>query len=115
MTFPMPHLMDLVMRAPGHRIALGHIQMTRALAACFPTIEDACAACQPYVLRHARADWGNIPEEDRKANEIAMTHDCPGRLFSAWQIDTPKGGRPTMWIITEADRSVTTLLLPSDN
>ena len=59
------------------------------------------------VWRHERGDWGTVPAEDARANEHAVTSGA--RLLSAY--DTP-GGR--LWIITEADRSATTLLLPSE-
>jgi len=109
-----PCLMDLAMRAPGHRIALGRIMMTRALAACFRSVEEAAEACLPFLLRHAAGDWGEVSEEDRDANDMAITQQGAARVMSVWQIETPCGGRPRLWIITEADRSVTTLLLPSD-
>jgi hypothetical protein len=66
------------------------------------------SAIQSGLKRHAIGDWGDIPEEDSKANEHALKNG--GRLFSSY-----KGQDGTkFWIITEADRSVTTILLPSD-
>ncbi|WP_095516008.1 hypothetical protein [Rubrivirga sp. SAORIC476] len=62
----------------------------------------------PALLeRHAVGDWGDIGVGDRLANELAL----PGgaRLLSAFQTDA---GR--LWIITEADRSSTTVLLPDE-
>jgi hypothetical protein len=66
--------------------------------------------------RHARGDWGCISEEDRETNNEALkTGD---RILSAYPIDETlpcKGyGNNTLWIITEADRSVTTFLLPEE-
>jgi hypothetical protein len=60
------------------------------------------------LSRHARGDWGDICEEDRKENEFSLREGY--RLFSVYH--TPIGKK--FWIITEADRSVTTVLLPSD-
>jgi hypothetical protein len=57
---------------------------------------------------HARGEWGNISPEDRQTNESALA--AGGRLHSAyehWRL-------PKIWIITEADRSVTTVLFPED-
>lgn len=60
------------------------------------------------LRRHARGDWGDLGEEDRQANERALTDGS--RLFSAYH--TESGTK--FWIITECDRSVTTVLLPSE-
>jgi hypothetical protein len=61
-----------------------------------------------YLTRHANGDWGEVDDHDRKANEHALEHGL--RVLSAYTLST--GER--IWIITEADRSVTTILLPSE-
>lgn len=61
--------------------------------------------------RHARADWGDLCAEDREANQLALHQG--GRLLSVYRV-TPASPGTRVWIITEADRSVTTLLLPSE-
>lgn len=61
----------------------------------------------PYILRHQCGDWGDIPSEDARANNRALTNG--GRIVSAYEIG---GGR--CWVITEANRSVTTILFPSE-
>ena len=58
--------------------------------------------------RHQRGDWGEISDEDKAANEEALL--CGARLLSAY---TLRSG-VKLWVITEADRSSTTLLLPSE-
>lgn len=58
--------------------------------------------------RHAAGDWGELCEEDRSANERALLDG--ERLLSSYE--TPGGA--TFWIVTERDRSVTTVLLPED-
>jgi hypothetical protein len=58
--------------------------------------------------RHVTGDWGNVCPEDAEANEWAVHERA--RLLSAYT--TEKGVR--FWIITEADRSVTTVLLPEE-
>ncbi|HPI31668.1 MAG TPA: hypothetical protein PLR32_00020 [candidate division Zixibacteria bacterium] len=60
------------------------------------------------LVRHLSGDWGELDAEDRAANDAALRGG--GRLFSAY--DLPTGAR--VWIITEADRSSTTVLLPED-
>lgn len=63
----------------------------------------------PYLRRHLDGDWGDLCEADRRRNDAALKSGT-ARLFSSYHV------RPdlTIWIITEWDRSVTTLLLPSD-
>ncbi|MGA9451865.1 MAG: hypothetical protein WBW41_11060 [Verrucomicrobiia bacterium] len=60
------------------------------------------------LSRHVRGDWGTLGPEDWKTNEDALKHG--GRLFSQYH---SKAG-VTFWIITEWDRSATTVLLPED-
>jgi len=61
----------------------------------------------PLIVRHARGDWGDIHPEDRTTNDRAVR--LGGRIFSAYTL--PQG---RVWIITEADRSATTVLLPEE-
>jgi hypothetical protein len=66
------------------------------------------ADIQLGLQRHQAGDWGNLGEEDWQENDQAL--HAGRRLLSSYRSD---GGVP-FWIITEADRSVTTLLLPDD-
>lgn len=61
-----------------------------------------------FLSRHANGDWGELCEEDWRANDYALQEGT--RIFSAY---TTTGGEK-LWCITEADRSVTTLLLPEE-
>ena len=65
--------------------------------------------CLPITLlnRHQSGDWGNLCDEDKAANNEALGNW--DRLFSAYIIQDVK-----FWVITEADRSATTILLPSE-
>ncbi|MDO9107133.1 MAG: type I restriction endonuclease subunit M [Methylovulum sp.] len=60
------------------------------------------------LLRHLTGDWGTIPKEDAKANRQALKEGS--RLMSSYPLDD--GAR--VWVITEADRSSTTFLLPEE-
>jgi hypothetical protein len=60
------------------------------------------------LSRHVQGDWGTLDAEDKNANERALKHG--GRLLSAYE----SSRSIKFWIITEADRSVTTILLPED-
>jgi hypothetical protein len=59
------------------------------------------------LLRHVGGDWGDLDSEDIQANEDALSSGA--RLLSSYAL--PSG---TVWIITEADRSITTILTPSE-
>ena len=74
-----------------------------ALEALRETGEDPIT----YLSRHAAGDWGELDPHDRRENELALEHGR--RLLSSYPVG---GGR--VWIITEADRSYTTLLLPEE-
>ena len=62
----------------------------------------------PYLARHLECDWGDVPLRDAQANNAALRDG--DRLFSAYQV-TPEC---RVWIITESDRSATTVLLPEE-
>lgn len=61
-----------------------------------------------YLVRHLCGDWGELDPEDQQENERSLKHGL--RLLSAYTL--PNGVK--IWIITEADRSATTFLLPSE-
>ena len=60
-----------------------------------------------YLARHATGDWGELCAFDRRQNEIALREGY--RIFSSYDASAER-----VWIITEADRSVTTILLPEE-
>jgi len=61
-----------------------------------------------FLSRHLRGDWGELCQEDKTENELSLK--CGFRLLSSYQVTDSE----TLWVITEADRSVTTLLLPAE-
>jgi hypothetical protein len=61
-----------------------------------------------FLIRHAKGDWGDLDEDDRKENELSLQEGF--RIFSSYRLRTGV----KIWVITEADRSATTLLLPED-
>ncbi len=63
----------------------------------------------PYLRRHLHGDWGDLSGDDRRLNDAALASG-EDRLFSSYQVMPDL----KLWIITEWDRSVTTLLLPSE-
>jgi hypothetical protein len=61
-----------------------------------------------FLDRHASGDWGELDEEDKRENEFSLRNGF--RILSAY---TTAAGEK-IWIITEADRSATTFLLPEE-
>jgi hypothetical protein len=84
--------------------ALGQIVATPG---ALELLESAEEAPSEFIVKHVSGDWGEICDEDRELNDAALKEQS--RLFSAYTV-----GNDKLWIITEADRSSTTLLLPSD-
>lgn len=68
------------------------------------------AGQEPAALltRHQAGDWGDLAEEDKRENELSLAQGF--RLLSAYHLTAGV----KVWIITEADRSATTILLPSE-
>jgi hypothetical protein len=87
---------------PATKFPLGQIVMTANAAGRLDAV-----AVSASLRRHASGDWGDIPAEDAGRNEFGLKHG--ERLFSAYG-----KGENRFWIITEADRSVTTVLMPLD-
>ncbi|PLZ00074.1 hypothetical protein CY652_23015 [Burkholderia sp. WAC0059] len=83
---------------------LGQIVATRGVLA---HLEHHGIAADAYLGRHVRGDWGSVPAADARANCLAVEHGA--RILSGYDV---AGKR--VWIITEADRSVTTLLFPEE-
>jgi hypothetical protein len=61
-----------------------------------------------YLCRHVAGDWGELCEEDKKENEFSVVKGL--RIFSAYVLSSDV----KIWVITEADRSATTILLPEE-
>jgi hypothetical protein len=82
---------------------LGQIVITRNALEAIPS-DDVRRA----LIRHAKGDWGDVCDDDRRENEVSLKQGY--RLMSVYRA----ADGTAFWIITEADRSVTTVLLPDD-
>ena len=92
-------------RLSGPRFELGRIIVTPgALAA----LDAAGQASAEFLSRHQRGDWGEVYVADKQENEFALKYGF--RLAASYQ--TAKGEE--LMIVTEADRSATTILLPEE-
>jgi len=84
---------------------LGQIVATPgALAA----LEKAGQQPQEFLSRHVSGEWGELEEQDRRENQFSLEHGF--RLLSSYRTSADE----KIWLITEADRSVTTILLPEE-
>ncbi len=93
------------------RFQLGKVVMTRGVAEIAYRTD-----IRGYLARHQAGDWGVVCAEDQETNDQAVKDGA--RILSAYPIDPSlpcKGyGANVVWIITEWDRSVTTILLPDE-
>jgi hypothetical protein len=89
----------------ARKFELGQIVATPgALAA----MEESGEQPSDFLSRHEAGDWGDLCVEDRKENEFSLEHGF--RLLSSYKLSTGT----VIWVITEADRSSTCLLLPDE-
>ncbi len=84
---------------------LGQLVMTKGVSDLLGSLPHQLL--MPCLARHKNGDWGNVCIEDKVTNDEATRYGF--RVLSEY---TFAGER--IWLITEADRSVTTMLLPSE-
>ena len=89
------------MRAP---LPLGRVVATPG---ALKLLKEAGGHPFDFLARHATGDWGDHCAFDRRQNEIALRDGY--RVLSSYPV-----GRECVWIITEAYRSITTILLPEE-
>jgi len=87
---------------------LGRLVMTRGVNDLVAENEDFAKFAMSSLTRHRRGDWGNLSDEDKRENELSLKEGF--RLLSAYEAE----GLPNIWIITEGDRSATTILFPEE-
>ncbi len=89
-------------------VRLFTLGQTVATPGALQALEAAGEEAGRFLDRHALGDWGDLCDEDKQANDEALADDL--RILSAYRLsDGTK-----IWVITEADRSATTLLLPEE-
>lgn len=92
---------------------LGQVVMTCGIAARMGTDPSFARGVRSSLDRHATGDWGDVGEESRRMNDDALEAESNGEwsdsLFSLYDIEGTE-----IFIITEADRSVTTILFPEE-
>jgi len=83
----------------------GRVMATPGALGAFEASGESLLA---FLERHLAGDWGDLSPEDLRENELSLQHGW--RLLSAYTLSTGV----KVWCITEADRSVTTFLLPDE-
>ncbi len=71
-------------------------------------LDQTNISAQSIFERHQLGDWGDVNQHDKKLNDLAV--DVGGRILSAYDLSD----ETRVWVITEADRSATTILLPDE-
>ena len=94
--------MSTMMTSP--RFALGRVVATPG---ALEALRQAGQSSYELLRRHVSGDWGDVPEEDARENEVSVERGF--RILSAYEV---RGER--VWIITEADRSSTCILTPQE-
>jgi hypothetical protein len=89
----------------GPLFPLGRMAATRAVMA---HLDEHGIHAMSYLKRHVSGDWGTVHPDDARANCMAVERHA--RILSSYRT----AGGLTLWIITEADRSATTLLFPEE-
>ena len=95
-------MINIVFAIPSPKFPLGDIVITANAASRLDSV-----AVHEGLRRHAAGDWGDLCPEDANENELSLKEGF--RLLSVYGT-----GERRFWIITEADRSVTTVLMPED-
>jgi hypothetical protein len=88
--------------------ALFPLGRTFATPGAIDALSESGQLPDEFLCRHQTGDWGEVCDEDKRENEFSIANGF--RILSAYR--TSAGVK--LWVITEADRSVTTLLLPSE-
>ena len=98
---------------PSPAFEPGGIMATRGVMDLVREDHDFDDFMRKSLERHLKGDWGELGSEDKAANQLALKQG--ERLLSSYKDDRfPGHGVATLWIITEADRSLTTILFPDE-
>ena len=100
----------MIITTPARLFMPGKFVVARSLV-------ENTARLMPYLHRHLKGDWGDLEDEDKSENDLAIKAGNL-RIFSSYKLPEEDvellDGEKRIWIITEADRSATTILLPCD-
>lgn len=104
------------------KFEIGRIVYTRGISEMCSSFQGKSTFVANCMRRHISGDWGDLDQEDKDANDEALS--CPldkikdwgDRILSAYNFEQLPGIRDTkIYILTEGDRSVTTIYFPSEH
>ncbi len=98
-----------VLRVNGRKFPSEQLVVTRGVNDHIADDLSFAAFVLASLKRHFNGDWGEMDADDKAENDEALRNG-EERLFSAYETET----QPKIWIITEADRSATTVLFPDE-
>lgn len=93
---------------PARRVPMFPLGKVCATPGLIDALRDNAQSPLAFIARHVNGDWSDMTADDQQANSESVTNGT--RIFSSYRM---KDGKK-LYVITEADRSVTTLLLPSE-
>lgn len=91
------------------KFELGEVYLSRGVA---DWVGDEQSPIMDLLGRHAQGDWGDLAAEDAASNDQALLNGF--QVLSAYECTAPGGEPVRVYVITEADRSSTTVLFPSE-
>lgn len=100
--------MSDIFRNPVGTTPLFTLGQIVATPGALDVLQKACCPFQALLKRHVTGDWGDVCPDDATLNDLAVLEE--GRLLSSYTLSSDV----TVWVITEWDRSATTVLLPSE-
>ena len=101
------------------KFPIGRVVATAAIAERMTNDHRFKKFCEDSLIKHMTGDWGDVDPDDKQQNDASADPENPGRILSVYNL-TPELLVPyyqidkKIWIITEWDRSVTTILYPSE-
>lgn len=92
--------------------SLGLMTATASVSSLMIEDETFQIFCIKSLQKHSAGDWGDLEDEDKESNDFAVHNN--ERILSSYLLPDPIGTDEKIWIITEWDRSATTILFPSE-
>jgi hypothetical protein len=101
------------MQTKTKSVQTGQILFSMGVNQALALIPSFSKVVMNSLSKHTNGDWGDMDQQDIETNNLALIHE--GRLLSSYKITDIKDiDQKKLWIITEWDRSVTTILFPNE-
>ena len=107
-------LKDMVRITDNQKFELGQLVATKSVSDLRERDPGFNEFAVRSLFRYAVGDWGDSPEDDKAENDLSVKLESEGKQASRIVAVYNAEGLPTIWIITEWDRSYTTVLFPDE-